>query len=234
MNNYNEFAYFYTKGPYPAYSKKMAELLPSLFKHFRIKPLKILDLACGEGTFAVEMAKKGYQLTGIDKSKDILKYAKNQAKNAKVEINFLRKDMRDISFKTSFQLVTCWYDSLNYLLTSKDLEKAFTGVYASLKEKGFFIFDMNTIYGLAVNWQQRKCYIQQDTPELLEIHRPEYDYENNIAALNITCFRKKGNMWKRFDEQHRERAYPITTIKTILKDNGFSLLACLGNIKKMS
>lgn len=234
MSIYERFAYFYTKGPYSQYSKRMVELLPVVLERFGAKPQTILDLACGEGTFAVAMAKKGFQVTGVDLSSQILQFAREWAKKEAVNAEFLLQDMRSLPFEERFDLVTCWYDSLNYLLELEDLERAFAGAWRALKKGGLFIFDMNTIYGLAVNWQQRPCNVQQDTPELFEIHRPIYDFEKNIATLRITGFVKEGNEWTRIEEEHKERGYSLEGIKQSLKKIGFQELACWGSMKEMS
>ena len=234
MSIYERFAYFYAKGPYPQYSERMAELFPSVLERFGVKPRILLDLACGEGSFAVAMAKKGVQVTGIDLSLHMLEFAKQLAKKEKVGAEFLLQDMRSLPFEERFDVVTCWYDSLNYLLEFKDLEKTFVGVYRTLKRGGLFIFDMNTIYGLAVNWQRHPCYVQQDTPKLLEVHRPSYDFEKDIATLRITGFVKERNGWTRIDEEHKERGYSIEKIKQTLKKSGLQELACWGSMQEMS
>lgn len=234
MSIYERFAYFYAKGAYPQYSERMAELFPSVLERFGVKPRILLDSACGEGSFAVAMAKKGVQVTGIDLSLHMLKFARERAKKEKVGAEFLLQDMRSLPFEERFDVVTCWYDSLNYLLEFKDLEKTFVGVYRTLKRGGLFIFDMNTIYGLAVNWQRHPCYVQQDTPRLLEVHRPSYDFEKNIATLRITGFVKERNGWTRIDEEHKERGYSIETIKQTLKKSGLQELACWGSMQEMS
>jgi ubiquinone/menaquinone biosynthesis C-methylase UbiE len=234
MTVYEKFAYFYAKGPYRQYSTRMVELLPAVLERFSAKPQKILDLACGEGTFAVFMAKKGFQVTGVDQSSQMLQIASEKAKKENVNVEFHLHDMRSLSFEKKFDLVTCWYDSLNYLLELEDLEKAFAGVWRALKRGGLFVFDMNTIYGLAVNWQQHPCNVQQDTAELFEIHRTSYDFDKNIAILRITGFVKEGNGWTRIDEEHKERGYSVEEIKQSLKKTGFQELACWGSMKEMS
>jgi len=234
MSIYERFAYFYAKGPYPQYSERMAELLPSVLERFGVKPRMILDLACGEGAFAVAMAKKGMQVTGIDLSPHILQFAKEHAKKQNVRVEFLIQDMCSLPFEERFDLITCWYDSLNYLLKLEQLEKAFAGVYRALKRGELFIFDMNTIYGLAVNWKRHSCYVQQDTSELFEIHRPSYDFEKNIATLRITGFVKERNGWTRIDEEHKERGYSLEEIKQSLKKVGLKELACWGSMQEMS
>jgi len=149
-------------------------------------------------------------------------------------VEFLLQDMRSLPFEERFDLVTCWFDSLNYLLELEDLERTFAGACRALKKSGLFIFDMNTIYGLAVNWQRLPCYVQQDTPWLFEIHRPSYDCEKNIATLRITGFMKEGDRWTRMDEEHKERGYTLEEIRQCLKEVGLQELACWGNLQEMS
>lgn len=234
MGIYEAFAEFYVKGLYPSYSKQMAELLPAVLERFDVRPHTLLDLACGEGTFAVEMAKRGYRVTGVDLAPEMLRFARKRAKGEHIKAVFVQGDMRDLAFNEEFDLVTCWYDSMNYLLELEDLKRTFKGVYRALRPGGLFIFDMNTIYGLAVRWQRQPCYIQQDTPGLLEIHCASYDYEKNIATLRITGFRREGELWLRMDEEHKERGYTLEQIKEALKQANLCELACWGNLKEMS
>lgn len=234
MSIYERFAYFYAKGPYPQYSGRMVELLPTMLERFNVKPQTVLDLACGEGTFAVAMAKKGFQVTGVDLSPQMLQFARERAEKENVNVEFILQDMRSLPFKGRFDLVTCWFDSLNYLLELEDLQKTFAGVYRALRKAGLFIFDMNTVYGLAISWPRYPCYVQQDTPELFEIHRPSYDWEKNIATMRITGFVKEGDGWTRIDEEHKERGYTLEEIRWCLKEVGFQELACWGNLEEMS
>jgi ubiquinone/menaquinone biosynthesis C-methylase UbiE len=234
MSIYEEFAYFYAKGPYLQYSERMVELFPAVLERFDAQPQAILDMACGEGTFAVAMAKRGFQVTGVDQSPQMLQFARERAERENVKVEFLLQDMRSLPFEDRFDLVTCWFDSLNYLLELEDLKKTFAGACRALKKAGLFIFDMNTIYGLAVNWQRLSCYVQQDTPWLFEIHRSSYDFEKNVATLRITGFMKEGDRWTRMDEEHKERGYTLEDIRQCLKAADLQELACWGNLMEMS
>jgi len=234
MSIYERFARFYTRGPYPQYSERMAEIISSVLERFGARPRAILDVACGEGTFAVAMAKKGFQVTGIDRSSRMLEFARKRAERENVQVEFFLQDMRSLSFEEKFDLVTCWYDSLNYLLELEDLEGTFEGVYRALRADGLFIFDMNTIYGLAVGWQRHPSLVQQDTPEIFEVHRHEYDFERNLATAIITGFVKEGNKWVRTDEKHQERGYSLHDIRKCLEESGLQELRCWGNLQEMT
>ena len=224
---YGEFAEVYVRGSYPQFSSTLAQVLPQTLEKYNLTPSRILDVACGEGSFAVAMAQRGYQVTGIDQSPRMLALAAAKAASATVELTLLKLDMRALQFNEEFELATCWYDSLNYLLTTNDLLKTFCGVKRALKPNGLFMFDMNTIQGLAVFWQRKACYVQHESEELLELHRHEgYDFENSISRLHITGFLKRGESWTRFDEIHDERGYAIKTIGKCLRKAGFKILGC--------
>ena len=234
MSFFDSFAYFYTKGPYPQYSERMVELLPNVLARFDARPQTILDIACGEGTFAVAMAKKGLRVTGVDRSPQMLEFARERAERENAEVEFLRQDMRSLSLDERFDLVTCWFDSLNYILELEGIQKTFAGVYRALKKAGLFVFDMNTIYGLAVDWQREPCYIQQNSPEFFEIHFPSYDFEKHIATTSILGFAKAGDGWVRMDEEHKERGYTLEEIRQCSQAVGFQELACWGSLEVMS
>ncbi len=134
INIYERFAYFYVKGTYPQYSERMVELLPAVLERFGAKPQTILDIACGEGTFAVAMAKKGLQVTGVDLSPQMLQFARKRAEQENVKVEFILQDMRSLTFEERFDLATCWFDSLNYLLELEDLERTFAGACRALKK----------------------------------------------------------------------------------------------------
>lgn len=233
MDLYGEFAYFYTKGPY-LFSERMAELLPAVLEQFNAQPSTLLDLACGDGRFAVIMAQRGLQMTGVDLSPQMLRFARERAEEAGVEVTFLQQDMRYLSVQEKFDLVTCWFDSLNYLLEYEDLVRTFSSVHRALSPGGLFIFDMNTIYGLAVHWQRHPAGVEQDTEELFEIHCPDYDFEKNVATLKITGFRKEGESWQRIEEVHRERGYTLEQIRGALEQANLEVLACWGSLKDMT
>lgn len=107
--NYSEFAKVYTARSYPAYSRFMAERLPDILGRLDYRAKSILDLACGEGTFALEAEKLGFDLTGVDKSEEMVEIAREKAEEAGAGANFLRGDMRELSLRgDEFDLVTSW------------------------------------------------------------------------------------------------------------------------------
>jgi len=239
MSIYEGFTDFYVRGIWPEFSRKMAEILPGVLKRLEASPKSILDVACGEGTFAVAQAKAGYKITGIDASSRMLKKAQEKALKENLDIRFILRDMRKLAFNEEFDLATCWFDSLNYLLETSDLEKTFAGVWHSLKAGGLFIFDMNTVYGLisysgvAVKYQKGFSFIQLSTPDAVVLNYPEYDFGTNIATWQFTCFMREGDIWHRIDEIHCERGYSLEEIESCFKKAGFTELYRTGDLSNM-
>jgi len=230
---YNEFARFYARGDWPRYSAQMARILPSVLEHFGLWPINVLDLACGEGTFAVAMAKRGLRVTGVDLSGEMLDIARERAAKEDLEVKFIRQDMRSLSLRGRFDLVTCWFDSLNYLLEIDDLAQAFAGVSRVLDKNGIFIFDVNTIRALAVEWVREPCYVHLDSSDLFLASVPQYDPATRIASLHITGFARENDGWVRVDEVHRERGYTLKEIRQCLKRAHLRELACWASLDKM-
>ena len=235
MPLYDQFASIYQRGPYVRFSQVLAEtILPDYLAELGVDPHSLLDIACGEGSFAVGMAEKGYQVTGLDQSHEMIGLAKDRSRKAGTSVRFLVEDMRSIPFTAEFDLVTCFFDSLNYMLTVRDLRSAFQNACDALRPGGLYIFDMNTIYGLAVDWMREETYIQNEADDFIEIHRQSYDYENQVATMEVTIFVKRGKLWKRIKETHRERGYPIADIQFLLSETGFEIVGMYGSLKKRS
>ncbi len=235
-NIYRRFAHYYEHELYSQFSSAMLEHYDRLAETYGLPTNgKLLDVACGNGAFGIGMAQRGWQVTGVDQSADQLSIA--QAHTGNLAIDWQQGDMREMGFENAFDLVTCWFDSLNYMLTPEDLKSAFRGMYNALKPGGSCVFDMNTIYGIMVHWQQNKDYLQVSTPELIEIHHNDCEWEHNIAHLHITIFdrgekRPDGSYaWERVDEIHSERAYPVTEIQDYLKEIGFTIVDTLGSLR---
>ena len=230
---YNEFARFYVKGDWPRYSAQMARMLPAVLERFGLWPGKVLDLACGEGTFAMAMARRGLRVTGVDLSPEMLDIARERAAKEGLEVKFLQQDMRSLRLRGRFDLVTCWFDSLNYLLEIDDLSQAFAGVSRVLDKNGIFIFDVNTIRSLAVEWVREPCYVHLDSRDLFLVSVPQYDPATRIASLYITGFARENERWVRVDEVHKERGYTLKEIRQCLKRADLRELACWASLDKM-
>jgi len=231
---YDKFAGLYASGPYPNYSRRMSELIFPLLSRLKAHPRNLLDVACGEGTFAVAMARAGLEVVGVDLSPQMLEIARRRAESEQVRVSFIQGDMRSLAVAGKHDLVTCWYDSLNYMLSPDDLASAFRGIAAALSEDGHLVFDMNTIYGLAVLWRSQPCFAIQDGPEVFEVHANTYDFDTGIATKRIVAFSNRSGSWNRLEEVHRERGYKLEEIRACLAAAGLEAIECWGSLQDFS
>ncbi|MEE8823949.1 dTDP-3-amino-3,6-dideoxy-alpha-D-glucopyranose N,N-dimethyltransferase [Lentilactobacillus sunkii] len=185
--------------------------------------LKILDLACGTGRLAIKLAQMGFQVTGADLSEDMLTIAEQRSREADVEVPFIQTDMRSMDGLDQYDIVTCFDDSLNYLIDQNDLLAAFKAVNKHLNPRGQFMFDMITPY------QVTEVY-----PGYMYNYRSEdaafmwTSYEGDFAPmaveheLNFFQYNEDKDAYDAYNEIHRERAYEHEEIDKMLDQAGFS------------
>ncbi len=137
-NSYKKFAYFY--------DEVMAELNYDLWLEFTEQYLKpgdsILDLACGSGTFATMCKLKGYNSEGLDLSETIIEIANEKRKLNRLDIPFYVADMTNFNTGKKYDVITCFFDSVNFLKDKNQINKMFDCVAKHLKDGGYFIFDI--------------------------------------------------------------------------------------------
>jgi SAM-dependent methyltransferase len=129
------------------------------------KKKKILDIGCGTGRHAIELAKRGYSVTGIDLSADQLKRAGEKAAEAGVEVEFMQKDACQLDFEEDFELAIMICEGAFSLMETD--EKNFMilqGVYRALKPGGKLIF--TTLSALYPLYHSVKDLINESGSEL--------------------------------------------------------------------
>ena len=222
MDFYERLAEVYDSGGWMEYSRRLLPYLQEILRRFRFRQKRVLELACGTGTVAIALAQEGYQVVGVDRSAAMLREARKKTRLAGVEITFLRQDMRKLVLEEPVDLVTCLFDSINYLLSYQDLVRTFEKVARVLRPKGLFVFDMNTAAGLASDWNYRKG--GRDLGDVAVIGSNSYDPQKKLGTIRITVFKKVNDLFEKFTEVHTERAYSRSEVKEALGDGGLKLL----------
>lgn len=174
------------------------------------KDSTLLDLACGTGTMSLLLKNKGYRVTGIDLSGEMLSVADHKAQG---EIPFIKADMRDFCLAKPVDACVCCLDSLNHLASIEDIEATFQCVHKSLRDGGVFIFDVNTVYKhnhvLADNsfiFDEEDYFLAWDN-ELLE--------ENRVRIM-LDFFVFNGENYDRYSEEFVETAFREESIRAAL------------------
>jgi SAM-dependent methyltransferase len=101
----------------------------------------VLDLACGTGRHAVELARRGYQVVGFDLSLAMLARAGDEAQERSAKLNFVQGDMREMTFAEQFDGVLCWNTSFGYFEEEKNA-LVIDRIRAALKGGGLLLLDV--------------------------------------------------------------------------------------------
>ncbi len=186
---------------------------------------RMLDLACGTGTLAILRAEAGWDVIGLDQSPAMLDEARRKGFASDVTLTLIEGDMRSFALEQPVDLVTCFYDSLNYLLQDQDLLGCFASVYRALKPGGLFCFDFATDYFLREYWQGTETYEEDDYQHTMT---SSYDEERHLSTLVLDgIVRFRNGEESRYREVHVERGYARSDVEQLLVQAGICLRSVL-------
>jgi len=220
------FAQVYDKAGFSSFSERMIPYIDQNLERLSFQPESVLDLACGTGTAAILLAKRGLRVYGVDGSQHMLGIAKQKAAEEKVHVEFLLSDMRSFTIPGKVDLVVSLYDSLNYIVKLEELVSVFVRVRKHLKENGRFMFDMNTLYNMKYGWDNRFSVFWM-TDDIFVIESNVHDQKRRTTTKSFTFFvKREDELFERILEQHTERGYTANEIEGALTDAGLELVSC--------
>ena len=181
----------------------------------------ILDLACGTGRHAVELARRGYQVVGFDLSLAMLARASDEAQDRKQKINFVQGDMREMTFEETFDGIFSWNTSFGYFEDEKNAA-VIAKVHRALKKGGQFLLDV-------VN---RDCVIRQ-APSLawfegdgcICMDEMQIDFITSRMKVKRTLMMDDG---RTKEIEYSIRIYSLHELGKMLHDNGFRVAEVSG------
>ena len=121
-------------------------------------PLRILDLPCGQGRHAIELARRGYDVTGVDLSPFLLKVAEERARADGIRLHWLEGDMRQPIAGERFDIVLNLFTSLGYFADEADDRKVVDAAAAMLGPGGRFLLEVINGERLMARFQEREWF----------------------------------------------------------------------------
>ncbi|MFX0092971.1 MAG: class I SAM-dependent methyltransferase [Candidatus Hodarchaeota archaeon] len=190
-----------------------------------IKPTAhILDLCCGPGRHSLEFSRRGFYVTGVDRTKKYLEEAKNRAKSENLNIDFIQEDMRKFCRPKSFDVVLNLYTSFSYFEDPEEDKQVLKNVYSSLKNGGKFIIEMMGKEILARIFMERNWH-EHNGVFMLE----ERKVANNWSWMKNRWIRIKNGEVREFKVEHR--IYSATELISLLNEVGFTKVYIFGNLE---
>ena len=216
-SGYDTFAWFYQKYWGSGPMSFIARALPVLERLVLTRVPqggRILDLCCGTGQLVGELMRRGYHVTGVDGSEQMLGFARANAPGAE----FVHADVRTMTLPSSHDAAVCLFDSLNHLTRPDEVETAFRNVRAAVTSGAPFLCDFNMEPGYQARWRG-SFGIAEDDHAL--INRSAYDAPTKIARSVLTMFRLQQGAWRRADVTLYQRCYAAEEITGALRSAGF-------------
>lgn len=224
MDAYTSFASVYDEFMDNVPYEEWADYLCKLLKQYGVKDGLVLDLGCGTGSLTEILSGRGYDMIGIDNAEEMLQIAMEKRAQSGQDILYLLQDMREFELYGTVAAVVSICDSMNYLTEYEDFVETLRLVNNYLDPGGVFIFDLNTIH------KYRDLIGDSTIAEAREacsfIWNNSYDEESQINEYELTLFiQEEGDVYRRFDEAHYQRAYGMDEVRRAVAEAGMELVA---------
>ena len=205
--------------------KAEVEYINKLINRLHPKSKNMLDLGCGTARHLELFYDKGFQVCGVDISKEMLENAKKRVKTK--DIKLIHSSIQDIDIGEKFDVVVSLFHVMSYQNSNRELIQAFKQIKSHLKKDGIFIFDF--WYGPAVLSDKPEVRVKRLEDENISITRvaePKMDAIKNIVDVKYNIFiedREKKEIVKK-EELHKMRYFFDTELELICDSVGFNIL----------
>ena len=192
-------------------------------------PARAVECACGTGSLTVRLAKRGLNMTGVDSSLAMLRRAEEKARQWGIEAAFVRQDMKKLALTRRTDAVLCTCDGVNYLTGERDVLSFFRAAHAALKPGGALCFDCSSRHKLEE--LMGDSFFGEERDGIATLWQNRLQRETHLLQMDVTFFvREEDGRYRRFREQHRQRAHSEREIVSWLAQAGFERVQAFGGM----
>lgn len=203
----------------------------------------LLDLGCGTGNITIPLAQKGYQITAVDLSAEMLAQAKRKTERLLdagecVKVDWQEQDMAALELYDDednfllFDGVIATFDAFNYLLEPETLQFLLQDLADHMCDDGILVFDIQTPYKLREYLGNNIYTLHRDDIEYM--WENQFDEEEQTCQMEITFFlRQENGLYQRVTESHTERIYEPELLNIWLDLSGFDVLGIYQELSEM-
>ena len=188
----------------------------------------VIDMGCGTGVHAIELANRGYEVLAADYAEGMLGIAKGRPRNKEANISFLRANMREYVPPKRYDALICMTNAFLCNYKDEHVDAALRCFAASLRSGGVLLIEATSYGAMIANGIFPFTYVNRaivDSREVVEISENEPDEENRVLREQNTYFIANGKgSFERHDSENRLRMISISRLKQRLSKAGFSVL----------
>jgi SAM-dependent methyltransferase len=185
-------------------------------------PRRVLDLPSGQGRHAIELARRGYDVTGVDLSPYMLGVATERADAAGVRVRWLAGDMREALAGDTFDLVLNLFTSFGYFADEADDRRVVRAAASMLEPGGRFLLEVINGQRVMGNFQEREWFT---VGQLAVMERRSLDVPTRRMVVERTVSSANGDD----TSVHAVRLYSGRAVKTMLDAAGFGRVELYGD-----
>jgi SAM-dependent methyltransferase len=187
-----------------------------------VPPRKILDLPCGQGRHAIELARRGYEVTGVDLSPYMLGVARERADASGVRVRWLAGDMREALPGDTFDLILNLFTSFGYFADEADDRRVVRAAASMLEPGGRFLLEVINGQRVMGNFQEREWFT---VGQIAVMERRSLDVTTRRMVVERTVSSANGDD----TSVHAVRLYSGPAVKTMLGAAGFGRVELYGD-----
>ena len=225
---YQAFAELYDELMDDVDYESWADYYTRLLSIYGVRNGKICECACGTGGLTIPLCRRGFQMTGVDISREMLWEAAQKSRKLGIAMPFVQQEMRALNLHRPMDAVLATCDGVNYLLTEEDLLSFFRAAHRAVKPGGALIFDVSTPYKL----QHVLCsgLMAEDRENITYMWQNSWNERQRTVSLDLVFFvREKENQYRRIEEHQKQRAWDEKTLKENLWHAGFRAVSIYGD-----
>ena len=218
MDSYTVLARCYDRLTADVDYERWADYVERHFRKLKRPVRRVAELGCGTGSLACLLARRGYSVTAVDLSPDMLTVAEQKCRG--LDVTLFCQDMSRLDLPSrQADAVICCLDSVNYVTRPAALRRTFQRVYKALAPGGLFLFDVKTPAALE-DADGRTCLDEDDS--LYCVWRADWYPRRRVCAYGLDLFLQTENgLWERGGEYHEEYAYTTDELGGFLREAGF-------------
>jgi SAM-dependent methyltransferase len=230
INPFREYAQYYDLLYRDKDYARETEFIVQLFDRWLAKPanqIEVLDLACGTGRHAQELARLGYQVEGSDISGDMVAVAKEEANKQDLDIRFYNESFQSCNrIARKYDAVIIMFSAINYLTEYRDFSKAMQNIRTLLKDGGVLIFDFWNGNAVINDFSPvRIKRVEGEGRGVIRISSTSLDKVSQIATVKFDfMLMQSGSVVREFSEVHSIRYFFPQEMMDLLKANGFEVV----------
>jgi SAM-dependent methyltransferase len=216
---YREFSQYYDRVIGDAVAPTIKRNIEQSRRHYGISFDSAADIGCGTGQLLRYLSRRCAVVYGVDSSPEMLRQARRRTGDKNIQ--FLHQDLRELQLPRPVDVITCTFDTLNYLTTPDHLKRAFRRIRDNLREGGHVIFDMITGAG-----ESGRRLVRQRVrlPEATGVWLVAIDGRRRQSRVEMR-WRSRGDDGRPRlrQEVHLQRWYPLALLCAVLSQCGLAV-----------